>query len=60
MKALAKQVINKLKTFELRVIGINGPYIQELTFDDNSPELYESEIFLYRKIISFTVSFKEE
>ncbi len=59
MKSLAKQVIEKLKSFELRNIGTSGPYIQELTFDDDSPELYESEVFLYRKIISFNISFKE-
>jgi hypothetical protein len=60
MKALSKLIIDKLKTFEQRVIGTSGPYIQELTFSDDSPELYESEVNLYRKIISFKINFKEE
>lgn len=60
MKTLAKQVITKVKTFENRVIGTNGPFISELTFDDDSPELYEDQIKKYRKIISFKVNFKEE
>lgn len=60
MKALSKLIMDKLKSFEGRVIGTSGPYIQELTFDDDSPELYESEVNLYRKIINIKVNFKEE
>lgn len=60
LKILAKQIMTKLESFECRVIGTNGPYIQELTFDDDCPELYETETKQVRKIISFKVNFKEE
>lgn len=59
MKSISKQVVDKLKSFEQRTVGTNGLYIQEFTFDDDSPELYENEVNMYRKIISFRVYFKE-
>lgn len=59
MKTLAKLIMDKLKSFEERTIGTAGPHIEELTFDDDCPELYESEINQYRKTINFKVSFKE-
>lgn len=59
MKALGKAVFNKLKSFEGREIGIDGPYIQEVIFDDNCPEVYEEQVKLYRKIINVRFYYKE-
>lgn len=59
LKNLSKKVMDKLKSFEGRNIGTDGMYIQELTFDDDSPELYEDQVQFYRKIINFKISFRE-
>lgn len=59
MKLLSRQVMAKLKSFEGRIIGIDGPMIQELVFENDSPELYEEQPELYRKIINFRIYFKE-
>lgn len=55
MKSTAGLVKAKIKTFLSRVIGTNGPYIQNVTFAELLPEFYEPNINLYRKSISFTV-----
>lgn len=59
MKLLSRQVVAKLKSFEGRIIGVDGPMIQELVFENDSPELYEEQPELYRKVINFRVYFKE-
>jgi len=59
MKLLSRQVVAKLKSFEGRIIGVDGPMIQELVFENDSPELYEEQPELYRKIINFRIYFKE-
>lgn len=57
MKSTAALVKAKIKSFEGRVIGTQGPSIQELTFSESNPEMYEPEINLYRKSINFKVYF---
>lgn len=59
MKAITKQVVAILMSFEGRQIGTNGPYISEITYQ--APvELYEPQPDLYRCMIEFTVYFDEE
>lgn len=60
MKALSKKVMDKVLTFQGRAIGTNGPHIQELSFGDESPDLYENEIDMYRKVINVKFYFKED
>lgn len=59
MKAITKQVIALLITFEGRQIGTDGPFIEELTYQ-MPVEMYESEPGLYRCIIELSVFFGEE
>jgi len=47
LKTLSSQVLAKLKSFALRNIGDNGPYIQDITIT-GPVEMYESEIEAYR------------
>ena len=55
MKSYGDLVQAKIKTFQSRIIGSTGPYIQDLTFDELNPELFETQIDKYRKSIGFTV-----
>lgn len=58
MKAITKQVIAILLSFEGRQMGTGGPYIEELIYQ--APvELYEAQPDLIRTVIEFTVYFKE-
>lgn len=59
MKYITKKIEDLVKSFPLRVIGVNGPYIEDLTFDELS-ETYENELKLYRGIIPFKICYKEE
>ncbi|QMV44467.1 tail completion protein gp17 [Cohnella cholangitidis] len=57
MKEITKQVVALLVGMEQRVIGTNGPFIQELTY--NPPvELYEDKPQLYRCVIEFNTFFE--
>jgi hypothetical protein len=53
MKSVAASVVTLLKTFQGATIG--GILVQGLSFDENSPELWENEPQLFRKIINFEV-----
>lgn len=59
MKDITKKVEELIITFPLRVIGDNGPYIEDLTIDEIS-EIYENELKLQRGIIPFQICYKEE
>lgn len=59
MKTYSKAVKAKVKGFLNRTIGTGGPFIQNITFSELAPELYESEVNMYRCIITFTVFYKE-
>lgn len=56
LKALQSSVISKLESFERRVIGAGGLFIQELTYETPA-ELYEPLPNLYRSHINFKVHF---
>ncbi|WP_028562252.1 hypothetical protein [Paenibacillus pinihumi] len=58
MKLLTKQVIPLLTGMEQRVIGVDGPYIQEFTYK-KPVELYENQPGLYRCHIEFNTFFGE-
>lgn len=59
MKAITKQVVALLISFEGRQIGTNGPIIRELVYQ--APvELYENQPALYRCVVEFTAYFNEE
>lgn len=50
MKALTAAVLAKVISFQSRVIGTNGPFIQDITYE-KPVELYESEVKMYRSNI---------
>ncbi|WP_066316960.1 DUF3168 domain-containing protein [Bacillus sp. FJAT-29814] len=56
MKALTKAVVAKIISFQGRVIGENGPFIQNATYDD-PVKRYEKEISLYRSAFDLRVKF---
>lgn len=56
MKELTRAVITILKSFELRQIGSEGPYIQELTYQ-KPVEIFEPAPKLHRCLIDFQVYF---
>jgi hypothetical protein len=58
LKALKKLLIQNLKTYNLRNIGSNGPFIQQVEIITDF-EAYESEVKLYKGIIEFEVHFNE-
>lgn len=58
VKVITKAVIRKLIDFEGRSIGVNGPFIDELTYEQ-PVELYEDLPKLYRCVIDTTVYLKE-
>jgi hypothetical protein len=60
MKALSRLVVNKLKNFEKRHIAETGPFIQEVTFENDGVELYEHEVDLYRTVLDLRFYFEEE
>jgi hypothetical protein len=56
VKNLSKQVLAKIQTFYGRAIGIDGPFIQNVTYD-KPVEVYEKEVSLYRSSFDLTVKF---
>jgi hypothetical protein len=61
MKTLAALVKTEIESWIMASIGTGGsdtgPYIQDVTFDELLPELFEPAVNLYRKSIGFTVYF---
>ena len=58
MKSITTYVVELLIGMERRVIGTNGPFIQELTYRQ-PVELYEQAPNLYRCLIDFEVYFDQ-
>lgn len=58
MKSTAAAVLDVLISFEGREIGTDGPFIQELTYED-PVELYEDKPKLYRCVIDFDIYFDQ-
>lgn len=59
MKAITKQVIALLLSFEGRQIGAGGPYIEAVEYQ-MPVEIYESQPDLHRCVIEFSVFYKED
>lgn len=56
MKSITSSVIEKMISFEGRIIATTGPFIQELLYSE-PVELYEDAPKLYRCVIDFEVYF---
>ncbi|MFJ5713117.1 DUF3168 domain-containing protein [Neobacillus sp. NPDC093127] len=56
MKAITKEVLAKILSFQGRIIGENGPFIQNVTYH-KPVELYEQEVNLYRCVIDCNFKF---
>lgn len=54
MKSLAGLVLDKIKSFQGRAIGTDGPKVKDVTYED-PVEMYEDQIKLYRCVISAQV-----
>lgn len=54
LKSLTALVKIEIKSW-LQSTMSDGPYIQNITFGESSPELYEPEVNLYRRVMDFTV-----
>lgn len=59
LKAIKNNVINKLESFVGRNIATTGPYIQNLSIE-NDFEIYENQVNQYHGVIEFTVFYEEE
>jgi len=59
LKAITKQVVALLISFEGRRIGTNGPFIEEVAYQ-MPMEFYESQPDLRRCLVEFSVYFAEE
>lgn len=58
LKTITNSVVDRLVSFQGREIGNDGPYIQEITYEEPK-EFYEELPNLYRCAIDFQVYFKE-
>jgi hypothetical protein len=54
MKALTKEVLAKILSFQGRAIGLDGPFIHDLTYE-KPVEIYENEVALFRSVLTITV-----
>lgn len=59
LQKIYKAIISKFKDMQGRIIGQEGPYMQEIAILD-VVEMYEKEIGLYRMYIEFKITYKEE
>jgi hypothetical protein len=58
LKALKKLIKSKIRSFNLRAIGNNGPYVQQCEIF-NEFETYENIVPLYKGIVEIKFYFKE-
>jgi len=58
LKSLAKLVKTQIENLEQTNLTTNI-FIEEINFDNFSPDLYEREVHLYRKVIPITIFLKE-
>jgi len=56
LKSLTKLVMAKILTFQSRVIGTGGPFIQNVTYQE-PVELYDDEPKLYRCVVQYEFYF---
>lgn len=60
LRALTREVMALVMTFEGKTLGGTGPVVDELVFDGDGVEMYEPQADLYRKVINVRVYYKEE
>ncbi len=60
VRALGREVQALVMGFEGKRLAGTGPRINEIVFEGEGVELYEAQVDLYRKVISFKTYFKEE
>ena len=60
VRALSREVQALVMGFEGRQLASTGPLVDEIIFEGEGVELYEAQVDLYRKVISFKTYFKEE
>lgn len=58
LKQVTRQVIDMLINLNQRVIGSDGPYIDEMIYE-KPVELYEANVSLYRCVVGYKAYFKE-
>lgn len=58
MKQVTRKVISLLTSMSQRVIGADGPHVDEMTYE-KPVELYEAEPALFRCVVEFKAYFKE-
>lgn len=58
MKSITSSVIDTIISFQSRIIGTGGPYIQNITYEE-PVEMYEDKPKLYRCVIDFEVYFEQ-
>lgn len=56
LKPLVSAVLSKFRSFEGRVIGTGGPFIQSVSHEDPL-EIYEGAVKMWRCLIDFRVHF---
>ncbi|MGL5150313.1 MAG: hypothetical protein ACRC7N_07065 [Clostridium sp.] len=57
IKELSKKVDDKVITFLGRVVGGNGPFIQNLDYEETQPETYAKEVQGYIRIMNLKLFF---
>jgi len=60
VRSLAREVQALVMGFEGKRLATTGPLIDEIIFEGEGVELYEAQVDLYRKVISFKIYFKED
>ena len=60
VRALGREVQELVMGFEGKRLAGTGPLIDEIVFEGEGVELYEAQVDLYRKVISFKAYFEEE
>ena len=60
LRALTREVMALVMTFEGKALGGTGPVVDEIVFEGDSVEMYEPQADLYRKVINMRIYYEEE
>ena len=60
LRALTREVMALVMTFEGKTLGETGPVVDEIVFEGDSVEMYEPQADLYRKVINMRIYYEEE
>ena len=60
LRALTREVLALVMTWEGRRLAETGARVDELTFEGDGVEMYEPQADLYRKVINIRIYFEEE